>query len=299
VSIKILVKEHDMKKTAIDALIQVLISFLFYCVVTFLSSIILADKGCVRIGGVYYDNNTWQKNIELVNYTDNYCNDIFFKLPISAIIENENFISTLLIEVEQIKSQEYKLYKISNIQPKSSSVIIISFQNKNDLIQFTNLKEKKFSLEEQGKIESPRFKLFKQLLPNLILYVIFIFCTLLYNNNNNYKIQQKLDDIINEQENNDKKFKEKKSEIEMKVKNLQKKIFLIKKQLLDFSKENEFWRNTIRQLLYNGDKKNKQAEHIFEIVTNNLQTYTIKSKSNLDLNEILFLADELEKNNDK
>lgn len=217
-----------MKKTAIDALVQVLISFLFYCVVTFLSSIILADKGCVRIGGVYYDNNTWQKNIELVNYTDNYCNDIFLKLPISAIIENENFISTLLIEVEQIKSQEYKLYKISNIQPKSSSVIIISFQNKNDLIQFTNLKEKKFSLEEQGKIESPRFKLFKQLLPNLILYVIFIFCTLLYNNNNNYKIQQKLDDIINEQENNDKKFKEKKSEIEIKVKNLQKKILLIK-----------------------------------------------------------------------
>lgn len=288
-----------MKKTAIDALIQVLISSLFYCLFTFLSSIILGDKGCVRISGVYYDNNTWQKNIELVNYTDNYCNDIFLKLPISAIIENENFISTLLIEVEQIKSQEYKLYKISNIQPKSSSVIIISFQNKNDLIQFTNLKEKKFSLEEQGKIESPRFKLFKQLLPNLILYVIFIFCTLLYNNNNNYKIQQKLDDIINEQENNDKKFKEKKSEIEMKVKNLQKKIFLIKKQLLDFSKENEFWRNTIRQLLYNGDKKNKQAEHIFEIVTNNLQTYTIKSKSNLDLNEILFLADELEKNNDK
>ena len=66
------------------------------------------------------------------------------------------------------------MYKISNIQPKSSSVIIISFQNKNDLIQFTNLKEKKFSLEEQGKIESPRFKLFNQLLPNLILYVIFI-----------------------------------------------------------------------------------------------------------------------------
>ena len=101
------------------------------------------------------------------------------------------------------------------------------------------------------------FKLFKQLLPNFILYVIFIFCTLLYNNNYNYKIQQRLDVIIQKQENNDKKYKEKKIEMEMKVKNLQKKIFLIKKQLLDFSKENEFWRNTIRQLLYNGDKKNK------------------------------------------
>ena len=69
-----------MKKTAIDALIQVLISSLFYCLFTFLSSIILGDKGCVRISGVYNDDNVWKKNIELINYTDNYYNDIYLKL---------------------------------------------------------------------------------------------------------------------------------------------------------------------------------------------------------------------------
>ena len=71
-------------------------------------------------------------------------------------------------------------------------------------------------------------------------------------------------------------------------------IFFFKKQLSDYSKENEFWRNTIRQLLYTGDKKGKKAEQLFETVTNQLQTYTVKSKRNLDLNEIIFVADELE-----
>lgn len=71
-------------------------------------------------------------------------------------------------------------------------------------------------------------------------------------------------------------------------------MFFFKKELSDYSKENEFWRNTIRQLLYTGDKKNKKAEQLFETVTNQLQTYSVKSKRNLDLEEIIFVAEELE-----
>lgn len=292
-----------MKKIIKESIIQVLISSFIYFLLSIISSNVLANKGCVRISGVYNDDNIWQKNIELVNYTDSYCNDIYLKLPSTAKIENENFISTLLIEASQIKSNEYNLYNISQIQPKSSSVIVISLQDKSDKIQFTNLKEKKFVLEEDGKIESPKIKLLKLILPSFVIYIFLLFITQLIERHFSSKkfeeLEKKSDKQKREREELNKLILEMEQDVKVTKKNILKRDFFFKKQLSDYQKENEFWRNTIRQLLYNGDKKNSQAEHIFEIITNNLQTYTVKSKANLDLNEILFLADEIEKNNDK
>ena len=292
-----------MGKIIKESIIPVLTNSFIYFLFSIISSNVLADKGCVRISGVYNDDNIWQKNIELVNYTNHYHNDIYLKLPSSAKIENENFISTLLIEAAQIKSHEYNLYNISQIQPKSSTVIVISLQDKSDKIQFTNLREKKFVLEEDGKIASPRIKLLKQLLPSFMIYIFLLFISQLiergYFSKKFEELEKKTDKQKHEREELNKRILEMEQDVKVTKKNILKRDFFFKKQLSDYQKENEFWRNTIRQLLYNGDKKNSQAEHIFEIITNNLQTYTVKSKANLDLNEILFLADEIEKNNDK
>ena len=171
-------------------------------------------------------------------------------------------------------------------------------ENKDDRIFFTNLKEKRFSLETQGSIENPKFRLFKQLLPNAILYILIYSISQFIVSYYIGKRQEELTEKIKEK---NKKFDEiertldktqtKLRDVELK---LHKTVFFFKKQLSDYSKENEFWRNTIRQLLYTGDKKGKKAEQLFEIVTNQLQTFSVKSKRNLDLNEIIFVAEELE-----
>ena len=71
----------------------------------------------------------------------------------------------------------------------------------------------------------------------------------------------------------------------------------LKKQIRDYEKELSFWRNVVSQVLYTGDKKHTQAEILFDSVTKQLESYTVKSKQNLDLDEILFVAKEI--NNDE
>lgn len=285
-----------MKNTIKDTIVNVITTSIIYFFMSLLTTVFLADKGSIRISGLYKNDGLWKQNIELVNYSNQ--NEIYLKTPVSTTIENENNISTLLIEKDNVTSEEFCLYKINQIQPESSTIIVLQLENKDDRVLFTNLKEKKFSLETQGRIENPKLKLVKQLLPNAFLYILIYSVTQFIASYYAGKRQEELTKKINEK---NKKYDEiektlntTKSELKDVELKFHKAIFFFKKQLSDYSKENEFWRNTIRQLLYTGDKKGKKAEQLFETVTNQLQTYTVKSKRNLDLNEIIFVADELE-----
>ena len=290
--------ELNMTKKVLDVVISIIINTFMVSLLTLVTAFLGADKGCVKISENYKINDEYQTNVELINYSNNYQNDILLKLPTTANIINDEYISNAIISREEIKSKEFTLFRINQIQPESSTVIIIKLENKTDLIQFTNLKEKKFSLERQGKIESPRFKLFKKLLPNAILYILLFSIIQYLGNQKISKKQDELDSLIKEKKLKSEEFQKTLDNTQEEIETLEKKLhkfrFFYKKQLSDFAKENEFWRNTVRQLLYTGDKKNKKAEQLFEIVTSQLQTYTVKSKRNLDLEEIIFVAEELE-----
>ncbi len=294
-----------MKEKIKDTIVSVITTSIIYFVMSLITTSFLSERGCVRVSGLYKNDGSWKQNIELVNYSNEYQNEIYLKTPTTVTIENENNISTLLIEKDIVRSEEFILYKINQIQPKSSTIIVVQLKNKDDKILFTNLKEKKFSLESQGSIENPKYKLFMQLLPNALLYILiysisqFIFS--FYAGKRQEELIKKHDELTEKIKEKNKKFDEientlNKTQSDLKEVELKfhKAVFFLKKQLSDYSKENEFWRNTIRQLLYTGDKKNKKAEQLFETVTSQLQTYTVKSKRDLDLNEIIFVAEELE-----
>lgn len=287
-----------MKKTIKDTIASVITTSIIYFLISLFTTVFLADKGRVRISGLYKNDGLWKQNIELVNYSNQYQNDIYLKIPVTATIENQNNISTLLIEKDNVISEEFNLYKINQIQPESSTIIVLQLKNKDDRVLFTNLKEKKFSLETQGRIENPKFLLVKQLLPNAVLYILIYSVSQFITSYYAGKRQEELTEKINEKNKKFEKIEKTLDKTQSELKDVElkfhKAVFFFKKQLSDYSKENEFWRNTIRQMLYTGDKKEKKAEQLFETVTNQLQTYTVKSKRNLDLNEIIFLAEDLE-----
>ena len=257
-----------MKEKIKDTIVNVITTSIIYFFMSLLTTVFLADKG------------------------------IYLKTPVSTTIENENNISTLIIEKDNVTSEEFCLYKINQIQPESSTIIVLQLENKDDRVLFTNLKEKKFSLETQGRIENPKFKLVRQLLPNALSYILIYSVSQFIASYYTGKRQEELTEKIKEKNKNFEEIEKTLDKTKLELKDVElkfhKTVFFFKKQLSDYSKENEFWRNTIRQLLYTGDKKGKKAEQLFETVTNQLQTYTVKSKRNLDLNEIIFVADELE-----
>jgi len=58
----------------------------------------------------------------------------------------------------------------------------------------------------------------------------------------------------------------------------------------DLNKELDFWRNTIRKMLFNSSDKFNSAEVVIEMVTNELKTYTTRERNKDSIDEIFYLA---------
>lgn len=289
-----------MKKIALESILSAFVTVIGSSLFTLLLSIPMADKGNIRIGDIYkVEEDTLYRNIEVINYTNDYIDGLFLKIPNTCKIENEKFISSLVITKKENKLNDYIMYSLDMIEPKTSSLITIQVQ-KDDLISFPNHSSKKFSVTSGKHIESPIWNLIKQVLPSFIVYFILLSIFQFFANKKSNELTLKIDKIDNERKSMNQKQEERIKETEIKmntyVKDVNLKMTFIKKQLMDYEKELDFWRNTVRQVLFKGDKKHTQAEKLFDAVTKQLETYTVKSKKNLDLDEILFVADELNKN---
>lgn len=286
-----------MKKTILENISSPLFSTLVAYFLSFIFSIPSLESGNIRIGDIYkIDENLLFRNIEITNYTDSYINDLLLKIPKSCKIENEEFISSLLISKKQSPSLDYSFYSIDMIEPKSSSLVTISVQ-KNDKIFFPNHRNKKLTLTSKTQIESPYMKLLKQLSVTFVIYFIVLFIFQIITDKKTNELLKQIEGVKKEKE----ELKEEANSIKNRICSFQKEYTLrnlfLKKQIRDYEKELSFWRNVVSQVLYTGDKKHTQAEILFDSVTKQLESYTVKSKQNLDLDEILFVAKEI--NNDE
>ena len=132
---------------------------------------------------------------------------------------------------------------------------------------------------------------------NITVYFIFLFIFQIITNKKANELLKQIEGVKKEKE----ELKEEANSIKNRICSFQKEYTLrnlfLKKQIRDYEKELSFWRNVVSQVLYTGDKKHTQAEILFDSVTKQLESYTVKSKQNLDLDEILFVAKEI--NNDE
>ncbi|SCY78075.1 hypothetical protein [Lysinibacillus fusiformis] len=71
--------------------------------------------------------------------------------------------------------------------------------------------------------------------------------------------------------------------------NLLKKQILLQAKLHDYSKELNFWRNTIRKMLHN-NSRNVSSVEIFDIVSKSLKTYQTNEKTNYDFEALKVLS---------
>lgn len=88
--------------------------------------------------------------------------------------------------------------------------------------------------------------------------------------------QNKLDKVVSDTE-------------KMKINHF-KRSLLLKAKLYDYQKELNFWRNTIRKILYQNKVDKNEAEKIIDTVTHTLKTYQTKEKNEYELEEMKVLG---------
>jgi len=291
------------KKYFIEGIINLIVSLLVIFITNFLLALPFTAKGEVIISDVYKTSDiSYQRHIEINNFTDKYIEDLLVKVPLTCSIDNEKYINTLEIENKK-NMDELTLFSLNMIEPKSSTILLISQETQDEQIIFTNLHEKKLTLIKERKKYSPIIALAKSVLPNAIIYAImFAIFTLIssyFTDKTTEELNRRINvndgkiDILQNEINKNKEYYKKS------INSIQKRIMLLKLTLRDYVKELDFWRNVVKNLLFIKDKSNTNAENLFSIVTNTLKTYTIKSKDNKDIDEIFFLADQLTKDDNK
>jgi uncharacterized protein YeeX (DUF496 family) len=74
-------------------------------------------------------------------------------------------------------------------------------------------------------------------------------------------------------------------------KNLARARVLLLARLSDYAKELEFWRDTVRKILYSVSKDDKASEKIISAVTDTLKTYSTRSDSLREFDSVKLLAE--------
>ena len=201
--------------------------------------------------------------------------------------------------------QDSKILKVSAINERALVRIMLVLHKQGDdrFVELVNHRDAGVVLLPTANIQSPLRKSLIQIsfisLITALIYGVFVF--ILYVGLD--KIKNKLQDETSKLEIDLKTAMDNLDKTDIKIKensraNAKIRLVLLSR-LSDYAKELEFWRNTIRKLLYSSENKDAAAKQLISQVSKNLKTYTTLTDEKFDFDEVEVLAQYLKDSNEK
>jgi len=286
-------------------------------IVTLLSTTVLeifsANDGRVNISPPIAVESSFYLPITIENYSSKTIDGV--KISVPRQVEECSIHTSYPVEISEKHKEGNLLRKkvtISDIDPKSKLQIMLPLPKENDhqFFSILNAKESKLSVEGFLQIENPIMKAFWSGLQTSLIYA-FVFSVALFIFN------RKQDNLLRRIDDNKKKLETHKREIEthkreIEIQDLQNVSRLkraeetssdllrvvrrtqvaLQARISDYAKELEFWRNTIRKILYSKEDENKTSDMIIRTVTETLHTFsTLRGYDQHSFKSIEVLAD--------
>jgi hypothetical protein len=254
------------------------------------------DEGIISVGNIVEIKQDMYVPIDISNYTRDYIDKLDIIMPQDVTLDKIIFSEPLKAEVEvrNVGSEKKQYLTLSRITPKTTTKILLPVKSEDSTktIAFPNADVKKVKIEKR-QYESTIIRIIKSIAVQTIVYIIIFLIAF-------YALFYFFDKDI---EAADKKFKEahkEHEEIKCDISKMRqgctKCRLLLLAKINDYSKENAYWKDTIRSMLYTCTKEEITAEKLFEIVTNSLKTYSIsKSITVSDFEAMKYLAELLSK----
>lgn len=266
--------ESTNKKIIIDAIVTSLISSLILLIINSGVYWFTKEKINITVTPSSYINNEYVTVISLKNFQNNKSiSDINLWFD-NVIIKNADTDLKNVVNKDNIK--------INDISPDyTGNIIIHSEKEVTEQSLKIELKEKCNLIFTGFQKESAYIQIINYLGTALIYFIEFAIMLYISNTINNKKIE-KLEKKIEGEEKVLKLLEQNQEISEKKAKELQKRVMknklLLERKISDYSRELNFWKDTIRKVLYGFSKDETKKKDICEIVTNNLKTYRTKEK---------------------
>ena len=220
-------------------------------------------------------------SVDIINYTQHMIDGLVLTMPNSLIFTEVQASSPLQIEKlpDSVGTNKQYRLKISEISPHSTTSIFLPFETNIIPIITANATDRKLSFESPYTVENPLWKLFKAPLLSALLISIVYFFFLLHNDNVEKKAELQKADLKTKAENLSNQLEKVMAEVkDIRKLELKQRIILLAR-LSDTSSELQFWRDTIRKLLYSNSFIGKeQAEQVISEITATLKTYAAQER---------------------
>lgn len=282
-------KKNSNKQIIINGILSALIPSLIILALNASMSFFMKEKINISISDSTYDDGVYITSLNIKNYQKD------------KSIDKINFWITNT-EIRDIKSDIKNLYdkdtgniKFSSVIPNYKGTILIYSTDK---INNENLKVETEEKSDIVFLNEQRERAFIDIKEYAIIAIIYFVVLSAVTIISSMNIRNRLDEKIKEVRRENDKIEKRLDKTEEEGKELENQLRRIKirfvKTISDYAKELEFWKDTIRKILYESNKNKIESEDIFKMVTLNLKTYNTLRKC--DYRDINVLLDEKEEN---
>ncbi len=259
-------------KLSKDVIIIIMTIIANACLLFVINYYFVPINGEVRYGNAITIGDKLYYQVQIENFTPKEIAGLRLTVPLGSDIHQ--IISNTPVAIEPILNtikSDVSLVSISNILPSGTTQIFFPILRESDQSKFNflNLENHKFNYKSMQQVHSRFFLVLKKIFITSIVYaVIYMFLGVLF-------IW-----YLNKQDEKIKKLTESSREISEELKRVslshQKCRLLLLSRLKDYVKENDFWKDTIRKVMYENENA-KSSDQLFDIVTDSLKTYSIHS----------------------
>ncbi len=275
-----------MKKIS-EVLLTAILTFITGFTINSIINYIFRAEGSVTIGDVIVLADKYYLPFDISNFEDKEISDLRLVMPASIQVSDISSTNPILIKkLDTTSNGATQTISISGIEAYRTTRIILPVQSLSTKIEIPNLMEKHLTIVPTIQIESQLTKAIKSGLLSTIISVfvysigLWIFVTL------NYRLNAQALELRKDVE----KLRE---ESELQYSRASKMKILMLARLSDYSKELDFWRDTIRKIVYSQSDK-VTAEQTIRTVTDSLKTYGTLDRQGPDLKTIEIYASLME-----
>ena len=305
-----------MKDTS-SLILNIIITFVITLALQTIASYSTLSNGEVQYSVLTKSKNDYQAIVRIENASTKPISDLQILIPKS--VHPKEIISTNPIKIDitdsDLTNQDLKILSISMIPPSTTTILFIPLHQEAECCTFVNLDSLQLNQNNGLYLEQPLLTAFKKGIEvALILMLIYIPITLYLSTKiketsikldstrqESADLKKTIEDLQDEikKEHHDMRdhFQKQKKEHQEKLTQATLKISKIKATLIraisDYSKELDFWKDTIRKMLYTHASDSKIVDKLIDSMTATLGTYQTKSRLANDAEATLHLANQL------
>lgn len=309
-----------IRKVIIQSIIASIVPTIVSTIGFFIGSYISFNDAMIKIGdNIKLGDSNYLVSIDICNYKDKNLDNINIILP--SDLKVENFKSNKSINVNKVTTSlndEKSIWEVKRISGKENVTIIVNSIKPIDTSKINIKSDYKISVKSSDYQESKIGVIMQVAFIAGIVYFIEIsllnFCYLKRNEKDRKKMKEDFNCSIEEVNDKFKKVKKDCEEINKKYEEINKKYeergrvldayyersnnieninrknkIVLLARMKDYKKELDFWKDTIRKILYKENYSLKECDSIFTYVTENLKTYGTLEEKNIEYDDIIIL----------